>query len=71
MRTYNRNTSNNIEIRAALNKHRFTMWQLADALDVGENTVYRWLRHELDAKKKAEVMKAISRMVKNAERIDA
>lgn len=48
----------NKEIREALHDHGMPLWRLADAMDVSEATIIRWLRHELpdDRKKKMLLM---------------
>lgn len=39
----------------------FTHWQIADALGVNENTLSRWLRHELEPEKAAAIKAAIEK----------
>ncbi len=44
-----------------MKKNGFYRWQVADAMGVSENTLNRWLRHELEPEKKAAVMAAIEK----------
>ena len=58
----------NEELRASFKKNGVHQWQVADALGIAEGTLARWLRKELPAEKKAEIEKAISDVLKGANR---
>lgn len=53
---------NNIEIRQAIVASGLKYWQVAEALNVSDSTLTKWLRKELDPAKKAAVMEAIARL---------
>lgn len=49
----------NIEIREAMRKASLPQWKLAELMGVCENTVNRWLRTELPADKKKQMLQVI------------
>lgn len=49
----------NLDIREALNNANMHHWVLADELGIDDSTLSCWLRHELPAGKKEEIMKII------------
>ena len=50
----------NKEIRTAITAAGVRYWQIADVLQVHENTLYRLLRHELTGEKRQRVLAAIA-----------
>ncbi|WP_256815809.1 hypothetical protein [Cytobacillus sp. Bac17] len=55
----------NIDIRKTLRESNVFIWQLADKMNVHENTIYRLLRKELPNDKKAEIIKVIKEIYTN------
>lgn len=49
----------NEDIRQAIDKKRLKYYEVADVLGIHPATFTRWLRHEVDPKRKAEILKAI------------
>lgn len=47
------------EIRKAVLDNGMKFWELADALNVTDGTLSKWLRHELTPEKKAKIISAI------------
>jgi transposase-like protein len=43
------------------------IWAIAEKLGIHENTLYRWLRTEMDSNKKRMVMDAINQLKKELE----
>lgn len=54
----------NENIRKAARVANIPLWRIADAMGVGENTVYRWLRRPLDEEKEQRFMDAIEQLSK-------
>lgn len=54
----------NEKIRKAARVANIPLWRIADAMGVGENTVYRWLRRPLDEEKERRFMEAIEQLSK-------
>lgn len=54
----------NMDIRIYLKAHRVSLWQLADALGVHENTLLRRLRHELPEEEKARLRSLVDEIAK-------
>ncbi len=50
---------NNLEIRAELKAKGVKHWELAEALNVSEFTLTRWLRKEMMDSKKNEILSII------------
>ena len=42
-------------------------WQIADALNVNEGTLCRWLRHELTEDQRSRILEAIEKRCKHDE----
>jgi transposase-like protein len=53
----------NIEIRNQMLLNRIPQWKLAEKIGISENTVYRWLRTDMDNKHKTIVMNAINDLI--------
>jgi uncharacterized protein YjcR len=53
----------NIEIRNQMLLNRIPQWKLAEKIGISENTVYRWLRTDMDSKHKTIVMNAINDLI--------
>lgn len=53
---------NNIEIRTELKARGVKQWQLAEALNVSEFTLSRWLRKEMINSRKQEIIDVIQCM---------
>ena len=51
----------NQEIRKLMKDKVISQWMLADWLGVSENTVNRWLRHELPEEKRKRIIEIIKR----------
>lgn len=51
--------THNEEIRAAIAKRRLKYYEVAEQMHVHPATLTRWLRFELDPKRKAEILQAI------------
>lgn len=51
----------NDDIRQAMIKHGVRQWQVADALGVGEVTLCKYLRRELNNEEKKEILNAIEK----------
>lgn len=56
----------NVEIRAMLKEKQIPVYAVAAAMGVHENTVFRLLRFELPAEKKAELMRIIDALAEQA-----
>jgi len=56
----------NKEIREELRKNDIALWQLAEVLNVHEQTVCRWLRTELSPDKKQKITDAIIVIISRA-----
>lgn len=52
----------NQEIRAAIRESGKKQWQIAQQIGIGENTLIRWLRSELDEVRKNAIYKAIEEL---------
>ncbi|ARI78811.1 hypothetical protein [Halobacillus mangrovi] len=55
----------NAEIRLAINNSGFFTWEIAQKLDVHENTFYRWMRTEMTDEKKQMIIKAIDEVTED------
>ena len=55
---------NNIEIREELKAKGVKHWQLAEALNISEFTLARWLRKEMIDSQKKEIFSAIQSICK-------
>ncbi len=49
----------NVEIRAMAREKGVYLYEIADALDVSEQTFIRWLRKDVNEKRKSETLTAI------------
>ena len=54
----------NEEVRSAMTAAKVKQWQVADALGIHETTLCAWLRHELPAEKRKEILIIINRLGK-------
>jgi wyosine [tRNA(Phe)-imidazoG37] synthetase (radical SAM superfamily) len=52
----------NSDIRSAIKESKIYTWQVAEELNVHENTLYRMLRRPLSDKKKEEILNIISKL---------
>jgi len=52
----------NRDIREAIKKARVKQWEVAQALGIAEETLIRWLRHELSEERKAAILAAIQKV---------
>jgi hypothetical protein len=50
---------NNLEIRAELKARGLKHWELAEALNISEFTLTRWLRREMMDSRKKEILSMI------------
>lgn len=57
----------NIELRAYAKEKNVFLWQIADALNIAEPTLLRWLRFPLPEDKKAAFIKAVDEISKESE----
>lgn len=51
---------NNMEVRQAIEKKRLKYYEVAEALNIHNATLSRWLQTEMNPKKKQAVLKAIN-----------
>ena len=54
----------NRDIRAKAVAAAVPMWELAQELGIGDNTLYRWLRTELPEEKRTAMLEAIAKLAK-------
>ena len=54
------------EIKRTMQQLRIPYWRLADELGVSENTVGRWLRHQLGHEKEIKIMAALDKLTRKA-----
>lgn len=54
----------NPEIRVAMFNAGLKHYQVAEAMNVADETFSRWLRHELPADKQKQILETISRLKK-------
>lgn len=54
---------NTSEIKSVASRKRVAIWMIADKLGISENTLYRWLRHDLPEEKQQQVLDAIREIV--------
>jgi hypothetical protein len=52
----------NEDIRKLIKQSDFCLWQVADKLEVHENTLFRWLRKELSKEEKERILKAVEKL---------
>ena len=57
----------NTELRAYAKEKNVFLWQIADALNIAEPTLLRWLRFPLPEDKKAAFIKAVDELSKERE----
>lgn len=55
---------NNIEVRNRLKELKITQWRLAEKLNIGETTLVRKLRKELNNEEKEKILKIINTLKK-------
>ena len=55
----------NTEIRQTMQANHIPQWRVADALGVSENTLHRWLRHQLTGERKQQVTEALDKLIDN------
>ena len=55
----------NTELKYQMHVSGVSQWMIADVIGVSENTINRWLRHELTPEKKEAVMNAIETCKQN------
>lgn len=58
----------NKDVRRAARIGGVPMWKVAMVLGISEATIYRWLRTELPAEKRAAVMAAIEKLSEEVEK---
>lgn len=56
------NLTANGEIRRLMRSNGITLWMLADALNIHEQTLVRWFRHELPTAKKQKILNILEDM---------
>lgn len=54
---------NTEEIKRSASRKKVAIWMIADKIGISENTLYRWLRHDLPIEKQQLVLNAISEIV--------
>lgn len=54
----------NKDVREYAKRHNIYIWEIADAFQVHEMTIYRWLRKPLDEKKKKLFLDVIDNLSK-------
>jgi hypothetical protein len=52
----------NIELRLEARRNDIPLWKVAKFLNIGENTLYRWLRSELNDETRGNILRAISKI---------
>lgn len=52
----------NETIRRRISDSGLKYWEVADAVGIADTTFTKWLRHELPADKKREIMEVIDRL---------
>jgi hypothetical protein len=52
----------NIEVRNAIKKSDLYFWQVAEEMQIHENTLYRMLRHDLSDNQRARILDAINQI---------
>jgi lambda repressor-like predicted transcriptional regulator len=57
----------NVDLRKEIKKAGIFMWQLAEELQIHENTLYRQLRHNLSEEQSKRILHAIERLKTNCE----
>ncbi len=57
----------NLDIKNKLKEMKVTQWKLADKLNIGETTLVRKLRKELDKNEKQKILKIILDLSKEGE----
>ncbi|CAH0177885.1 hypothetical protein SRABI84_01349 [Peribacillus simplex] len=55
----------NLELRERIKSSKVYMYQIADALGIHENTLYRLLRKELPISKKTEMLNVLNELQLN------
>lgn len=53
---------NNNDIRNEAHNKGVALWQIAEALGVSANTLFRWLRVDLDAEKRSRILEALDKV---------
>ena len=53
----------NENLRKTLKSNHICLWQLADALEVSETTLCRWMRYQLPADREKEAFEAVKRIL--------
>lgn len=51
------------DLKKLASKNKVAIWMIADKLSVSENTLFRWLRHDLPEEKQQKIIKAIHEIV--------
>ena len=51
------------ELKHLASSKRVPIWMIADKLGISENTLFRWLRHDLPDDKQQQILKAINDVV--------
>ncbi len=57
----------NIAIREVMKKNGIKFWQIAEQMGMGEASMTRWFRHELEGDRLEKVRKAIDEIVNTRE----
>ncbi|GHU43899.1 hypothetical protein FACS1894111_10250 [Clostridia bacterium] len=52
----------NMEIRLEARRNYVPLWKIARSLQIGENTLYRWLREELTDERRNKILNAITQL---------
>ena len=55
----------NETIRTAARKKRVRLWEIADYLEVSDNTLFRRMRHELTPEEQQKILMIIDELSKN------
>ena len=51
------------ELKIMASRKKVAIWEIADKLGISENTLYRWLRHELPEDRKKQVADAMTEIL--------
>ena len=55
----------NLDIRLKIKENRLFNYEIAKILGISEYTFCKWLRNELNEKKKSDILEAIEKAVQN------
>lgn len=51
------------ELKHLASSKRVPIWMIADELGISENTLFRWLRHDLPEDKQRQILNAITEIL--------